>query len=240
MKIIFLIIMAIKEYLAKIVDIKEQAPSVRLFDLELNEEMEFVAGQFINLIFQHNGEVFMKPYSIASKPSIKNKLQLSIKLVDTGKATPHLWQKQIGDEVSVKGPFGLFRCSSANKDKLVFIGTGTGIAPLRSMIFEQLELGTQKELILVFGARHENELLFKDEMEDLEEKYPNFKYIKVLSKADDTWLGRRGHVQDNFDIIDPINSQFYLCGLPAMISEVETKLNEMGVQKEQIHKEKFA
>lgn len=231
--------MAIKEIKTRIKNIENQSTSVRLFTLDLEEELEFKSGQFVNLIFEDEGEKFMKPYSIASSPVYKNSIQLSIKLVPEGKATPHLWNKKEADKVTIKGPFGLFTIKG-NKDKLVFIGTGTGIAPLRSMIQNLLfEEKSQKELTLIFGCRHEEEILFKEEFERFEKENPNFRYIKIVSRPSENWEGRSGHVQDNFDVIDPMNSEVYICGLPAMFDGAKQKLLKMGIDEKDIYHEVF-
>lgn len=232
--------MAITQTKATIRTIENQSDTVRLFTLDLENELEFKAGQFVNLTFEDKGEKFIKPYSIASSPLHKSSIQLSIKLVPEGKATPHLWNKKEGDEISIKGAFGLFNLDKSKKEKLVFIGTGTGIAPLRSMIQHLLyEEKTQKEITLIFGCRHEEDMLFREEFEKFEMENPNFKYVKVVSGPTENWGGRQGHVQDNFDMIDVNNSESYLCGLPIMVEQVSLKLHQMGMDLDDIHHEKF-
>ena len=232
--------MPIKNYEGKIKNIIEQTNSVKLFTIELEETFQFKAGQFINLAFQIEDNNYMKPYSIASMPKNNNKeLKLSIKLVPEGRVTPKLWTKKIGDKISLKGPFGLFQIRN-KQEKLAFIGTGTGIAPLRSMIFDLLiNKKINKEIVLIFGVRYENEILFDEEFTKLMNSNPNFKYIKIISRPTENWIGRKGHVQDNFDFLDVNNSEFYICGLPLMFEEVHKKLLDMGALKENIYHEVF-
>lgn len=231
--------MALKEYPAIIKKIENQSDSVRLFTIEYNDELEFKAGQFVNLSFEENGEKYMKPYSIASNPIYKNSLQLSIKLVPDGRVTPKLWNKKEGEIVTLKGPFGLFTVRN-KAEKLVFIGTGTGVAPLRSMIQDLIfNQKCEKQITLIFGVRYENEILFKDEFEKLEKENPHFKYLQVVSKPTENWLGRTGHVHMNFESLDILNSEFYICGLPAMFDSAKTKLKELGADESQIYHEVF-
>ncbi|MCA9459989.1 MAG: hypothetical protein KC550_05570, partial [Nanoarchaeota archaeon] len=163
------------------------------------------------------------------------------------------WNKKEGDLVHIMGPLGIFNLEKSNPEKkLVFIGTGTGIAPLRAMIKEELEkqanlekaenieneaIINNREIMLIFGVRHENEILYKDEFEALEKSNPNFKYLEIVSRANEKWVGRTGHVQDNFESIDPLNSEIYMCGLPQMIEGAKKKLLEMGIQETDIHNE---
>ncbi len=231
--------MVVGDYNAVFRKIENQSSTVRLFTVDLDSNMEFKAGQFANLSFELDGHSYIKPYSIASSPYFKNSIQFSIKLVENGRATPKLWNLTEGAEVRIKGPLGVFGVRG-EKEKLVFIGTGTGVAPLRSMIQDEIfNKQTQKEILLIFGVRHEEDILFREEFEKLEVENPNFKFIKIVSRPNDSWLGRIGHVQDNFDLIDPLNSEFYICGLPLMFEGAKQKLLEMGVDGKSIFHEVF-
>lgn len=231
--------MALVEYTGKIEEIVEMSDSVRLFKLKLDKPFDYKAGQFVNLSFEDEGDKYMRPYSIASDPDGSDVIELCIKLVENGRVTPHLFHKKVGDEVNVKGPFGMFTIEKGTKDKYVFVGTGTGIAPLRSMIKKLLKDGTDKELTLIFGVRHVNEVLFMDEFKKLEEENPNFKYVPIVSRPDDSWIGRSGHVQDNFDMLDIQNIDVFICGLPVMVEESMEKLIKLGVSESNIFHEKY-
>ena len=236
---------------AIISQIKELTPDVKHFELTLEDEMEFKAGQFINLAFEEEGTLVRKPYSIASHPHDPKKIELCIKLVPNGKLTPYLWKKEEGFEVEIMGPLGLFNLDKVKaieetdeltsdlKPQLLFIGTGTGITPLRSMIKELIANEEDYQMTLLFGVRHEGHHCYEDEFKNLEILSPNFKYIPVVSRPTDSWQGRIGHVQNNLDSIQPDNTQVYICGLPLMVEETTQKLLEKGFAKEQIHAEKY-
>lgn len=233
--------MAIKDIPIKFSKIENQGKKTKLFTLKLEEELNFEPGQFINLIFEdENKNTHMKPYSIASDPSKKNEIQLTINLVDEGKSTPYLFKKKEGDNAFIKGPLGLFKLDeNIKKEKITFIGTGTGVAPFRSMIKHLILNESDKQLTLILGIRYENEILFENELKELELNHPNFKFIPVISKPSENWKGRIGYVQNNLDIVDPLNSKFYICGLPKMVEEVQNKLFNKGVLKEEIHFERY-
>jgi len=231
--------MAVKKLNAKIKAIKNLSPTVKHLVFDLGEEFDFKAGQFVNLSFEIDGETFRRPYSIASNSNKNDELELCIKLVEGGAVTPKIFELVVGDEVSLMGGLGLFTLDKADKEKLVFIGTGTGVAPLRSMILDLIKNEVEKEITLIFGCRSEDEILYKDEFELLEKENPNFKYLQIVSRAGDAWEGRRGHVQDNFDGVDSQNSNFFICGLPAMYDGVKDELLKMGVVKENIFHEVF-
>jgi NAD(P)H-flavin reductase len=236
---------------AVISEIRNLTPDVKHFELTLEEEMEFKAGQFINLSFEHEGEIVRKPYSISSHPLNPKRIELCIKLVPEGKLTPKLWQKEEGFEVDIMGALGLFNLDNIRavkesdsltadqKPNLIFIGTGTGIAPLRSMIKDILANEEEYEMKLIFGVRFEGHHCYENEFTDLEKLAPQFQYIPVVSRPTEEWLGRQGHVQQNLDMIQPDNSQVFICGLPAMVEATTQKLLEKGFTQEQIHAEKY-
>ncbi|MBU2544611.1 hypothetical protein KJ618_04050, partial [Patescibacteria group bacterium] len=129
--------------------------------------------------------------------------------------------------------------------KKVFVATGTGIAPFRSMIIDCLsryELLTMNyELILYWGLRLEEDIYWKEEFENLEKQYPNFHFYLVLSKASDHWQGKTGHVTEHVlnEEKDLENSDFYLCGNKEMVKELEEQLLAKNVPKERIKTELF-
>jgi len=231
--------MAIKKFKAKFTEIKELSPTVKHFEIDLGDKLDYKAGHFVNISFDDNGETLRKPYSIASNPDGSNKIELCIKLVKDGRVTPKLFAKKVGDSLDIMGPLGMFTIDRATKEKVVLIGTGTGLAPLRGMLKDLLLKGVEKEITLIFGCRHEEEILYKEELENLEKENSNFNYIQIVSRPTENWTGRTGHVQDNFEMIDPLNSNVFICGLPAMFDGAKEKLLSLGIDEESIFHEVF-
>lgn len=223
---------------ATISKIIEYPGDVKHFELELDEEMNFKAGQFLNLSFTRDEKLYRRPYSIASNPS-KKIIDLCIKLVPEGNLTPHLWKMKEGDRVELMGGLGLFTMENCEKRNVVFIGTGTGIAPLRSMLLDELEKNSEKNFHLIYGVRHPGHHTYEKEFEELEQKHPNFKYTPVVSRPDSQWLGRQGYVQQNLDGIDYQETKAYICGLPEMVDAVKEELFLKGMSEEDINVEKY-
>ncbi len=229
-----------KKYKAKSIFHKDLTPTVRHFVFDLGEGFDFKAGQFVNLYIKQGEKILRKPYSIASNPNKSNQIEFCIKHVEDGSMTPHLFSLDKGFEVEIMGPLGLFNLDLiGDSEKIVFIGAGTGVAPLRSMIKEILAKEVTKEVTLIFGVRDENHILYKDEFEEMSEKHPNFKFVPIVSRPSEKWQGRQGYVHQNFDVIDPLNSEFFICGLTPMIEDSRKKLLELGALESSIHSEKF-
>ena len=123
-------------YDAKVVQILDLSNSVRHFVLEYGPDCDtrFIAGQFMMVHMEKEGKPHKKPYSIASSPLLGNKIELCIKLVEGGYVSTWFFGLKEGNVIHTSLPYGVFTIREPLQDNLVFVGTGTGIAPLRGMI----------------------------------------------------------------------------------------------------------
>ena len=163
-----------------------------------------------------------------------------------GVGSSYLGSLQVGEMISAKGPFSEFYATSNKRVSRVFIGAGSGLAPLRAIIFEQLKKRQHEgDLILIYGARTEDDLLYHDELNSLCEQHDNFSYIPTLSNPSEQWQGRSGYVQRELlsyasQKSKLLSTEFYLCGPEAMMSEVERIITDVGIPSNQIFKDKFS
>ena len=235
---------------AKLISKKELSEKVSHFVFEAKEQFEFKEGQFVNFIVQdRNDKPIRRAYSIASSFNSKNpnEFELCIKLEEEGQLTPKLFNAKEGDEFNIMGPLGLFKLKNIEHSRdsreanQVFIAAGTGIAPMRSFIQYLLETRNYtSQVTLLFGARNENEILFKEEFEELQRKYPQFNFIITLSRPSSNWEGLRGYIQDNLSKINVVDtSQIYICGRNAMVDSVHEVLDSFEIAKENRSHEKF-
>lgn len=228
---------------ARISNIKELSPTVNHFILKLDEKVSYESGQFVNIIYENDDEKIRRSYSIAGKPDLKSnsELELCIKLVEGGKFTPILFNENIKNvKFQVMVPLGLFKLRNVDRNQ-VFIGAGTGVAPLRSFILDLLEnKKVTSNITLLLGIRYENEILYEEEFKQLEKEYSNFKFIPTISKPTQNWKGRVGYVQNYICDIENIEDcEYYICGLTTLVDACNSKLNEYNVKKEQIKFEKY-
>lgn len=235
--------MPLEPIVTKLEKIFELTPTVRTFRLRFPEGkwIPFKAGQFCMVHVPKEGEKpLKKAYSICSSPFETGYLDLCIKLVEGGFATNWFWTLKEGDELTVTLPYGGFVLKEPVEHELVFVATGTGLAPLRSMLRVLLRDGFQKPITLIFGVRYENEVLYADEFRELEKKHPNFKFIPTISRPKE-WKGEAGYVQDKLRkyVTDPAGKQIYVCGLVPMIEAVQKAAEEIGFDKKQVHFEKY-
>ncbi len=128
---------------------------------------------------------------------------------------------------------------------MVFVGGGVGMAPLRSMIHRQLSRPQHEPLTFFYGARSDDDLLYRDEFDALSEANNGFHWTAALSEPDTHWQGERGfiHTVLNEKFLKqhpaPHSCDYYLCGPPLMIQAVVAVLHNNAVQDTHIHKDEF-
>ena len=201
-----------------------------------------------------------RAYSLASSPLNKEFVELYVILVPEGGLTPRLMHLNIGDKLFVSPKVvGIFTMDDVPEDaNLVFMGTGTGLAPYMSMLRTNILDGGKRKVAVLHGVRHSWELGYRSELELLEEKDPNLTYIPTVSrphKETVPWKGRTGYVQEIWkeSLLDkkwgceltPKNTHIFLCGNPGMIRDMEELAQQAEFQEHtrrtpgQMHVEKY-
>ncbi len=233
----------IEQYTTTLEKIFIYTDSVRTFRLRFPEGKGFAfqPGQFCMVEVPNGERPKKKAYSIASPAYETGFLDLNVKHVEGGLATDWFWTLKEGDEVRVGGPYGNFFMPSLDKD-IVFVSTGTGVAPFRSMLYQLYhdQPDFDGEVWFIFGTRYENEVFYDDEWKAFAAKYPKFHYIPTISRPEN-WTGQRGYVQQALKecVPDLPNKNILVCGLTPMIEGVQKVAEEMGVDPKQVHFEKY-
>lgn len=227
-----------QKYTAKVIKKEKVSSKVYCvtFQLVSPQTIEFKAGQNMMVMM---GEGVNRTMSIASPPVENTTLLMAHDISPHGLGSQWTENVNIGDSASIVAPTGgVLSLLPTNKRK-VLIATGTGIAPFRSIVIDQCFF--HSELFLYWGLRHEEDLFWKEEFDELQKKYNNFSWRLIYSKPTDAWTGDRGHVTEYVveNEKNMENSEFYLCGSKEMVTEVRTKLLERNVPKEQIKSELF-
>jgi ferredoxin-NADP reductase len=201
--------------------------------------LEFEPGQFVSLTDEVGGKPVTRAYSVCSAPQ-GNRFELCLNRVPNGAFTPHLFDLRPGDWVPVQGPMGFFTLREPLSDS-IFVATGTGIAPFRAMLQDPRLWSPRFEFTLIFGARYEHGLLYREEFEALEREHRNFHFWPVLSRPAESWQGRTGHVQPY--VLEAAGQRrdldVYICGLKAMVDDVRQMLKEIGFERRRLIYEKY-
>ncbi len=196
---------------------------------------KFSAGQYISLKVDEQGH--RRSYSIASSPS-QSQIELLIDVSPMGIGSRYVLGLKQADEVEILGPLGRFGINGKLGKKL-FVATGCGIVPLRSMTLNLLETNHSSQKHLVWGLRHETDLFWQEEFIGLTKKHPDFSYDIILSRPDQGWRGKRGHVNDVLKQTDWSDWEVYLCGNQEMISQLTSWFSASGLSQSHIYVERF-
>ena len=215
------------------------------FRVEGVEALAFVPGQFISIKqARPDGKEHTRAYSFASAPRQDPSFDVCLNRVGEGFLSNWLCNLEEGEVIQFHGPHGLFTLREPRTDA-VFIATGTGIAPIRGMVhwlFEKPERNRGHEYWLVFGTRHEENIYYRQEFEQIARENPNFHYVPTLSRGGETWNGCRGYVQDHVReiVAGRPGMHAYICGLHLMVDANRKLLKEgLGWDRKQIVFERY-
>ncbi|PIR61864.1 MAG: hypothetical protein COY81_01060 [Candidatus Pacebacteria bacterium CG_4_10_14_0_8_um_filter_43_12] len=211
------------------------------FELDEPHRIPFAAGQYVSIKVDERGD--RRSYSICSTPDIDHGFELLIDLAPQGLGVKYLESLKFGDTVQILGPMGMFVVpDDPTEENLVFIATGAGIAPIKAMILDQLQVKhDQRPIILYWGLRYERDAFWFLELQELSQSFPNFSFHPVMSRPENAdWVLCRGRVTDclvNHPL--PEKTGYYICGNAQMLTDVLTILEQKGVEITHLHHEKF-
>ena len=251
--------MAIQHFPLKLVSRRMLAPSVGhyVFVRDDGAPLDFIPGQFIQVHFQYaDGTATKRSYSLATihdhAMGPGEAVEIAVSYVPGGAATALFEGLDAGDTVDASGPFGRFCLVPADTNRrYLLIGTGTGVTPYRAML-PQLERAIAErgiQVVLLFGARTPDELLYGDEFRAFADRHPDhFRFVPCFSRelpAEGSPHAhadvRHGYVQQFLPDFapDPAGDIAYLCGNPNMVDSGFEALKESGLEVKQIRREKY-
>lgn len=240
---------SVRQFQTRVAELKDLTHDIKQVTLELLDpkEIEFSAGQFIQFMvppYELTEESVYRAYSIASAPSLKNRLELEIRLVPNGICTTyvHKFLKQ-GEKVTINGPYGDFYLRDTQRD-IICIAGGSGMAPIKGILEDMADNGINRKTRYFFGARSLRDLFLVDRMRELESILPDFRFIPALSQPlpEDNWQGETGIITEVLSrhLKTGDNTEAYLCGSPGMIDACVKTLTDKGIPENLIYYDKFS
>ena len=229
----------VKTLPSRISSLEKLAPDVLRVKLRFppNTSFIFLAGQYIDVIGPGG---IRRSYSVANAPVSDNQLELHIRAVRSGAMSQYWFDiAKVNDLLRINGPLGSFFTRPLTGLHVVFLATGTGIAPVKA-ILEQLAVAPLDKqplsVTLFWGGRQLQDLYV-----DPSQWHPSLRYVPVLSRAPDNWTGARGHVQHSLlrEYPDWANTVVYACGSATMIQSARSELNEVGLPAKRFYYDAF-
>jgi alkene monooxygenase reductase len=206
--------------------------------LDLSDEMDFTAGQFVNVEVPGTG--LLRTFSMANAPEHRSVVELICKLYPDGLFSRFLREAVPGAAVRLFGPYGRLKVHLSHRPILMIAG-GSGMAPLLSMLRDLAARGSDRPVALYFGARSEADLYALDDIAEIGQTLCNFEFIPVLSHSwSANWSGETGMVTEAIARRCPtLAHDAYLCGPPPMIDAAVPLLLERGVRPRNIYYDAF-
>ena len=239
------------------IQIEAPAYSLSYKDFEVDEEYHPDWDRF--KIWDFTSEVpepIERAYSMANYPGEKGIVMLNVRIaspppgssgIPAGKMSSYIFNLKAGDEVTISGPFGEFFARETKKE-MIFVGGGAGMAPMRSLIFDQMDrLHTDRKVTFWYGARSKREMFYVEDFDRLQAGNDNFTWHVALSDAmsEDKWTGYTGFIHNVLfeeylkNHSAPEDCEYYMCGPPIMNQSVINMLLDLGVDREDIMLDEF-
>lgn len=242
--------MPAKWHQAEITNIIDESPTTKRFIMQLADEdlVKYLPGQFMvaDLPIGEKRLNRWRSYSLADIPNEKNEIEFCIVHLEGGKASEYFFNTvEEGTSLKLKAPDGTFCLPEGPIEKdLVFLCTGTGVAPFRTMIKHIFEHDIpHKNIHLIFGTRFQEGILYQEEFEQLAEQHPEFSFDIALSKEESDHDYFKGYIHQVYlDKYKDVRSDidFYICGWSQMIDDaVANLLIKLKYDKSQIKYELY-
>ena len=250
--------MAIVHFPLRLVGSRMLAPTVRHLEFACDDgqPLDFIPGQFVQVHFEYpDGTPTKRSYSLATMHDHAlgpgEAVEIAVSYVAGGAATALFEGLDEGQHVQASGPYGRFCLMPADTNRrYLLVGTGTGVTPYRAML-PQLDAMMRTrgvEVVLLFGCRNPEELLYGDDFRAFARTHPGFRFVPCFSRelpADDHPAAhadvRRGYVQDVLPEFAPSaeGDIAYLCGNPNMVDTMFDALKNAGLPVPHVRREKY-
>jgi ferredoxin-NADP reductase len=213
---------------------------------------DFIPGQYLALGVDVDGRPLQRPYSTASARGESSVLEFLVRLIDGGALTPRLWRLRAGDRIHLGRPKGLFTADPAEDRRPVYVATGTGIAPLRSMLETRLaerpDGPAASRPVVVHGVARAEDLAYRERLQGLADEQ-RITYLPAVSRPGDPanagWAGLKGRVASLLPgILAELNADTgttvaYVCGNPGMTEAATVALTGWGMPDEAVRSEAY-
>ncbi|MFN4147072.1 MAG: 2Fe-2S iron-sulfur cluster-binding protein [Runella sp.] len=243
-----------KHYHLQVKEIIQETPEAITISFwhPLSEMLKYQPGQFLTFLLTINGEKIRRSYSLCSSPHTDSSPAVTVKRIPGGLVSNWLIDNlKAGDYLETLEPTGNFRIEpdARNARTVVLIGAGSGITPLMSMTKSVLKIESDSRVVLLYGNRNEESIIFKKQLENLSEQYGERLVIKhSLSQPSGTWTGATGRLNktqilrllERLPHFNAPSAEYYLCGPDGLMEEAKRALEVLGVASTQVHKESFA
>lgn len=230
---------------AHVIEVVQETPHVRKINFAVEKPMSFLPGQFVMFVAQSTlpsgkSGVMKRAYSLCSPRSQAQRISIALNASTHGAISPIVYNLKKGDKVGLEGPYGLFTLRDTSRKK-VFLAGGTGISPILSMLYELEQQKKMQDVLVIYSAKKEEDVLFRKELADFEREGARI-VITLTEEAPPSWKGETRRIDGAMItqfVHDPSSCDFYMCGSPQMVQSLLQALAALNVPSEHIHHERW-
>ena len=234
----------IRKLPCRVQEIHRVAPDVVVLKLKLpaNERLQFLAGQYIDILMKDGKR---RSYSMGNPPHDDEYIELHVRNMAHGAFTEYVFNRmKEKDILRFEGPLGTFFLREDSDKPMIFVASGTGFAPIKSVIEHAFGLGTARQMVLYWGGRRPADIYMGELASRWQQEHDNFSFVPVISDAapEDNWNGRTGFVHRAVmqDFADMSGYQVYACGAPIVVESAHKDFTtECRLPEEEFYSDAF-
>ena len=232
--------------IGEVVETNPETPRTKSLFLEVPGWQGHRAGQHVDVrLTAEDGYQAQRSYSIASAPE-NGRIELVVERLDDGEVSPYLTDElRTGDGLELRGPIGgWFAWDAEEGGPLLLVAGGSGIAPLMAMVRHREAAGSDTPVRLLFSSRSHEEIIFRQELEDLTAEDETLKVIHTLTRSQpENWLGYDRRIDEQMlrEVAYPPEEQplAFVCGPTPLVETVATALVRLGHDPARVKTERF-
>ena len=224
----------------KLQEIIPRTHDVTSFRFSRPASLEYKPGQFLFITIKQGEKELSKHFSFSSSPTEYNHIEFTKKFTDHEYSLA-LKAAKVGDWARIDAPYGQFTFEG-EYSKIALLGGGIGITPFMSICRNASDKVLNSKITLFYGCRTENDLTFRNELEELAQKNSNLKLVFLVNEPTPQWKGISGIINAEMvmqQLPDYKENMFYACGPPPMVEAMEKLVLNLGLPKEKLKREYF-
>ncbi|MFA5934537.1 MAG: FAD-binding oxidoreductase [Candidatus Paceibacterota bacterium] len=219
--------MGVKKTFGKIIEIVDLSKTAKEIKVKLEEPINFIAGSFINIFLDIDGEKVRRAYSISSSDQEQNIISFSMRLIPKGRITSVFWNRNMLDErIEIMGPLGLNTAEKMNNKKIYLFAFGIGAGVVKSLANHFYNKDKTEDLMIMTGSRFEDEIIHKKYFDNLARTNKKVKVSHIVSRTQEGSLFKKGYVQDYVNDLSFDDSDVYVCGQKSACNDLIQKIRE--------------
>jgi ferredoxin-NADP reductase/Fe-S-cluster-containing hydrogenase component 2 len=205
---------------------------------------KYLSGQFLTLHIEPGGVPTKRSYTIASTPTWRDRIEITVKREDHGLVSRWLHDEvKVGDEIEIEAPNGTFFFTGEEAESVVLIGGGVGITPMMSAARYLTDTNWSGKIYLILSFQAPRDFIFREELAELQARNANLGVTVTMSRpGDEPWSSAVGRIDAALlasAVPDIATRRAHICGPPSMMDAIKAALVGLGVPEAQIKTEAF-